>query len=77
MMVKNLVAELIRPGHKPDQTAKIIADVLGCTEKTARNKLNEISAFTVPEALKINEQIFKNEFEIRYLFDTRVSDKLA
>lgn len=76
-MVKNLIAEMIKFGCKPDQTAKKIANVLGCTEKTARNKINGLSAFTVPEAMRINEIVFKNKFEIGYLFSTTQNEKTA
>lgn len=31
---------------------------LGCTEKTARNKVNGKSVFTFPEALKIKKMYF-------------------
>lgn len=67
-MFKNLMAELIRSGCKPDQMARKLAEVLNCTEKTARNKLNGNTVFTMPEALKINTVLFNDRFDLRYLF---------
>ena len=75
-MTANLVAEVIKQGTPPNQVAKFIAQVLGCSEKTARNKISGVSEFTVPEAMKINSDIFKNSQSIEYLF-CKVSEKNA
>ena len=69
-MLGNLKAEYARKGITP---YKGVMTALGCSEKTARNKLSETYPTTIPEALKIKEQDFKdNNFSIEYLF---ASDK--
>lgn len=66
-MLNNLRAELVRKGFSVPAAG--IASVLGCTEQTARKKLNGKSPFTVPEAVKIIETFFsKDGFSIEYLF---------
>ena len=61
-----LRGELIKRGKAP---VKAIIEVLGCSEKTARNKLNGRSDFTLPEAIKIQEAFFNSgEYEIKQLF---------
>lgn len=65
-MLGNLNAEYARKGLIP---YKQVMRALKCSEKTARNKLQEIYPVTVPEALKIMEADFKNDgFSIEYLF---------
>lgn len=66
-MLRNLKAELIRKGY--DKPEFVIAKVLGCSEKTSRNKMLGETAITVPEAVKIIESLFTNDqFTIDYLF---------
>lgn len=67
-MRNNLVAEMVRKGYKADQIPKVLAQIIKCTEKTARNKINNISDFTFTEMVRIDEFIFKNEFSFKYLF---------
>ena len=66
--LNKLYIALMEKGIRPEAAAKIIADVLGCTEKTARNKLNKVTEFTVSEAVKINEVLFQNKYDIGILF---------
>lgn len=69
-MYANLMAEYARKNLKPHMA---IMDVLGCSEKTARNKINGITPITVPEAVKIKETTFSNEgYTIDYLFKVSV-----
>jgi predicted transcriptional regulator len=63
--MKNLLAEMARYGV----TVKDIQDVLGCTEKTARNKLGESTEFSFPETLKIRNKFFQG-MKLEYLFAT-------
>lgn len=71
-MLSNLKAEFVRKGIEP---YKGVMSALGCAEKTARNRLNGVTPFTVPEAHKIMECYFKNDgFSIWYLFE---DDKIA
>lgn len=44
-----------------------VATLIGTTEKTAYNKLHGASDFSVPEALKIHENMFP-EYAFSYLF---------
>lgn len=67
-MTNNLVAELIKLGIAPRNVAKEIAKTIGSSEKTARNKLNGVTEWTVPEAMKINDKYFGGEQSIEYLF---------
>lgn len=53
-MTLNLIAELVKMGVPARKIAKEIAKTLEINEKTARNKLNGVTAFTFPEAVKIN-----------------------
>ena len=67
-MLNNLKAEYVRKGIKP---YKGVMDSLGCSEKTARNKLNETCYVTVPEAFKIKATDFSDDnFSIEYLFQS-------
>lgn len=50
---------------------------MGCSERTARNKLKEVTDFSVTEAIKINEKIFDNKYEIGFLFRKDESEKSA
>lgn len=68
-MLNNLKAELVRKGYRTPSDA--IAGILGCTQKTARNKLQGKSPFTILEAEKIKEKIFLSDnFTVEYLFFT-------
>lgn len=67
-MTNNLVAELIRSGIAPRNVAKEVARVIRVSERTARNKINGETDFTVPEAVKINETCFGGEKDLEYLF---------
>lgn len=70
-MLLNLKAEFTR---KNMDSVKALIDALGCSEKTARNKLNCETEISVPEAIKIRNKYFKNDnFDFEYLFaDTPV-----
>lgn len=61
--MKNLLAEMVRYGV----TNTDIQKVLGCSEKTVRNKLSGDTEFTVPEAIKIRNSYFQG-FRMEYLF---------
>lgn len=70
-MLNNLKAELVRKGLDP---VRAIVLALGCSEKTARNKLNGVSAVTVPEAVRVIEEYFSgDDVSIEYLFLTNKS----
>lgn len=68
-MFRNLEAEFVRLRLSPFTA---IANVLNCSERTARNRLNK-SGFSVFEATKIKEKYFPN-MTIDYLFDTTAVD---
>lgn len=74
-MTLNLIAELVKLGIPANQVAKAIAKTIGSSEKTARNKLNGVTEWTVPEAMKINDEFFAGAQSIEYLFkkDTKAS----
>ena len=66
MVLSNLRAELVRKNLVPEQA---IREVLGCTDKTARAKLNGDSDFSLPEAIKIMNIYFKDDgFQYEILF---------
>lgn len=74
-MTNNLIAELVRAGMQPRTVAKSIAQTIGVSEKTARNKINGITEWTLPEAIKINEVYFSGGQSVEYLFEkTRATD---
>lgn len=56
--MNNLFIALMKKGIKPEQAAKVISRILECSERTARNKLKEVTDFSVTEAIKINEKNF-------------------
>lgn len=66
--MNKLYIALMEKDIKPEAAAKRISAVLGCTEKTARNKLNKVTEFTVSEAVKINAAFFQNKYDIGVLF---------
>lgn len=61
--MNNLKAEMARNGIK----CMDIQLVLGCADKTVRNKLSGKTVFTIPEAFKIRNALFPN-VPIEYLF---------
>jgi hypothetical protein len=66
-MLRNLKGELIKKGHEP--IAAIIS-AIKCSEKTARNKLNGNTSFTVPEAIHIINSYFADDgFKTDWLFE--------
>lgn len=61
--MRNLQAEMARfRVSKSD-----IKLILNCSDKTVDNKINGVTDFTVPEALKIRDTFFEG-FRIDYLF---------
>lgn len=68
--MKNLIAEMARYGVTNSDLQKL----LGCSERTVRNKLNNERDFTIPEALKIRNTFFEG-LTLEYLFATE--DKSA
>ena len=52
--MKNLIAEMARYGVRITD----IQNLLNCSERTVRNKLNNERDFTIPEALKIRSTFF-------------------
>jgi hypothetical protein len=70
--MRNLQAEMSRNGV----TVADIQSLLGCAEKTARNKINsDRGEFTISEALKVRDTFFTG-MRIEYLFATG-DDKTA
>lgn len=67
-MTNNLIAELIKKGIPARNVAKEIAKTIDVSEKTARNKINGVTEWTLPEAIKINEELFDGTMSIEYLF---------
>ncbi len=65
-MLNNLKAEYVRKGINPKNR---IMSILNCSEKTARNKLEEKTPLTVAEAKKIRDTDFEG-FTLDYLFAT-------
>lgn len=61
--MSNLMAEMTRYGV----TILAIQRVLGCTEKTVRNKINGVSEFSIIEAFKIRDTYFPG-MTLEYLF---------
>ena len=61
-MLSNLRAELVRKNLTPEAAVK---NAIGCTDKTARRKLNGESDFTLPEAITIVKAYFP-ECDFRY-----------
>lgn len=61
--MKNLSAEMTRYGV----TNSDLQGILACTGKTVWNKLNDVSEFSVGEAIKIRDTFFPG-LRIEYLF---------
>lgn len=68
--MKNLIAEMARYGV----TNVDIQRVLGCSEKTVRNKLSGDTEFSFPETLKICEAFFVG-LRFEYLFASDINDE--
>ena len=62
-MLSNLIAEMARKNISNSD----IASCIDCTERTVRNKIDETTAFTYSEAIKIRNTFFPN-LETEYLF---------
>ena len=74
-MLLNLKAEFVRKGLDPVSS---ISSVLCCTDKTARNKIDGRTDFTVPEAIKIVDKYFKSDgYGFEYLFNNANANKPA
>lgn len=63
LKMDNLKAEMQRNGL----TVKDIMSTIGCSEKTARNKVNGETDFTYPEAEKVRNDLFPG-LRMEYLF---------
>lgn len=61
--MKNLSAEMARYGVSNID----IQNLLSCTDKTVRNKINGVTEFSVREAMKIRDVFFPG-MKIEYLF---------
>lgn len=70
--MRNLRAEMERYGV----TVADIQKILGCSEKTVRNKINGETDFTLPEAFKIKNEFFKG-YTLEYLFAAEEGQKSA
>lgn len=70
--MRNLIAEMARYGYK----RKDIQDVLKCSEKTARNKINGETEFTYKEAEKVRNKLFP-DMKLEYLFSDDEPKKTA
>ena len=62
-MFPNLAKELKNKGI----TYRAVADLIGCSEKSVRNKMSGTTDFTLNEVFLINENMFP-EYELKYLF---------
>ena len=67
-MTANLIAEYVKRGVPARLVAQKVSRTINVNEKTARNKINGVTAFTLPEAIEINTKDFGGEFELEYLF---------
>ena len=69
--MRNLEAEMTRYG-----VTKIdIQVLLGCSEKTVRNKISGETDFTLPEAFKIKRKFFPSlSFEYLFASDSTARD---
>lgn len=70
-MLNNLKKAL----ERKNITLKAYASIIGVTEKTLRNKIDEVTAFTYPEVRKTKFEVLP-EYDIDYLFaSTRLPDE--
>lgn len=70
--MKNLKAEM----QRNDLTVWDIVETIGCSEKTARNKINGETDFTYPEAEKVRNRLFPG-LRMEYLFHPDKPEKSA
>lgn len=70
--MKNLYAEMSRYGVSNFD----IQNILKCSEKTVRNKLNGLTEFSISEARKIRDTYFPG-LRLEYLFSTDDNQKSA
>ena len=68
--MRNLSAEMARYGVRNAD----IQNLLSCTDKTVRNKIDGVTEFSVAEALKIRDAFFPG-LRIEYLFATTDENK--
>jgi predicted transcriptional regulator len=61
--MNNLSAEMARYGV----SILDIESILGCTERTVRNKLNGVTEFSIGEAFALRDTFFPN-MRLEYLF---------
>ena len=67
-MSMNLMAELLKKGIRQSNAIKLIAKVIGVSEKTVRNKINGITEWKLSEAVAINDKFFDGKQSVEYLF---------
>ena len=65
-MLANLRTEMTRKKVR----GKAMAKVIGCSEKTMSNKINEKNDFTRSEMFLINTTFFPEITDMRYLFES-------
>ena len=70
--MKNLIAEMARYSVSNAD----IQQILGCSEKTVRNKINEETDFSFPKTLKIRDTFFKG-YRLEYLFTPDISSDIG
>lgn len=63
--MRNLSAEMARYGVRNVD----IQNLLSCTDKTVKNKIDGVTEFSVAEALKIRDTFFPG-LRVEYLFAT-------
>lgn len=71
-MYGNLSSEL----QRKNIAQKVIADLIGCSEKTVTNKISGRTDFTISEALKIHRNLLP-EFDMDYIFRTADDSRTA
>ncbi|SNU99157.1 Uncharacterised protein [Megamonas hypermegale] len=74
-MYNNLILEMVKKGYKLKDIPCVLANSLDCSKKIIKNKLQNTEEFTFLEAIKINEQIFNNEMNLKYLFSNKHSSR--
>lgn len=68
--MRNLISAL----DKKHLGVKAVAGILGCTEKTAYNKIHGITEFTISEAVEIKIHLLP-EYDIQFLFADNADEK--
>ena len=71
-MYGNLCTELKRKNI----AQKVVADLIGCTERTVTNKINGSTDFTISEAFAIRKNLLP-EFDMDYIFKTTTDTRSA